>query len=146
MSEMLPNEPHESRRIENDLSGILGEAKRLLNVGTDAIHRPARIRVGPRQQYVARLLLANGCRHFRSIIAVVEVGDGPAVEILTRTMFELFVAIKFVLLPRVRLWTEDFNTGVRRKIPVKRHGKRLTPEFRATLYIAISPFRQRVGQ
>ncbi len=140
---MLPNESEALDRIQRDFEDEFADARRLLNVGVRAPTHSEGIKQPQRVRAVSQLLFVACCRLFRSVIAVAELGDDVAVEILTRSMFEAFLAMLFVLRPRVSLWKrQQVHGGVWVKKAVNRHGRRLTPEFRANLYLAHMEFQQ----
>lgn len=140
---MLPDEDGAIARIKGDLAEELRDARRLLNVGIRApLHAEGRgSHLKGRPRFISHLLLLDSCRHFRSIIVLAEIGNGMAVDILTRTLFESLLGMNFVLAPRLRLWTEDRKRGKVTRTPLNLHGRILTPQFRATLYCAYIAFQ-----
>jgi hypothetical protein len=121
----------DKRLIKWHLTGQIDYAKKTLRECVFACKSPIRLRKSfpPIVLHAALGLHVRLCRKYRQAIALGELGQGDGGEALCRSMFEAFLAQAFICRQTVKLRRR--NGGA-----VNLHGKKMTQDFRAYLYIA----------
>lgn len=128
----LPNEEKVRRLIKHTLAAELALCDRLLDFGI-GLHAPEIIdcsRLRADTVTVVMGLFTKACLTYRSIIALCEAGLDRSAAPASRSLFETFMNLTFLVRRRVTLCR--FGNG--KKTAVKFHGKNLDVEFRTALY------------
>src|SRR5687768_14821462 len=128
---MLPHSRIDIRLIKWHLTGAIEYSKRTLRECMFACKSPIMLRkpFPAIVQDAALGIHVRLCRKYRQAIALAELGQGDGGESLCRSMFEAFLAQAFVCRQLVKLRRR--NGG-----KVNLHNKKMTQEFRASLYLA----------
>lgn len=127
---MLPGEREYAENVRQELAQVLTVGRALVELAVDIVAR--RHPTVPRQDHedaitayrVGHALCIKSCKSFRSSLLLAEVGASNDMTIISRTMFETFVAANFVLRDHVALGLAGVNDAA------------LKPNDRARLYVA----------
>jgi hypothetical protein len=140
---MLPNEEDAVRdEVKATLADELDACWRLLDTG---VHLPIDnakngSKISPLIHNVAVPLFVKACGQFRAAIALAQLARTKEVDVLNRCLFETVLALQFILRRRVTLCrvsevpNATGKTRIRR-MPLETHGKTLTSDFRAAMYV-----------
>ena len=131
----IPNELDHLEKILVDLSPVMGASNALLGHCVEMITLyPESI---PRSQIndeivryrTSHAICIKACKTFRASIALASVGSEGELNILSRTLFETFVALNFVL---------------QEKLEISKRIGEVSPKLRAKLYLAHGILKRRM--
>ena len=147
---ILPNEAATRRIIGRDLAEDLSQCRALLEFGLE-LHDPDVInRYHLKRAMVTAVmgLFAKACLSYRAVILLCEAGLDRSAAPISRSLFETFLNLTFLVRRRVSLYRFDFNNKPITKKPLDLFGKTLDTEFRTNLYCAFCILRDEkmVGQ
>ena len=127
---MLPGEKEYVERVRQELAQVLTVGQALLELAVDVVAErlptvSAQVQADNIIAYrVGHALCFKACKSFRSSLLLAEVGASNDLTIISRSMFETYVAARFVLRDQVALDLPGVNDAA------------LTPNDRARLYVA----------
>lgn len=127
---MLPGEKEYSEKVRQELADVLTVGQALLKLAVDIVSQrlPTVSTQSQTDKIIAyrvgHALCFKACKSFRSSLLLAEVGASNDLTIISRSMFETYVAASFVLRDQVALDLSGVNDAV------------LTQNDRARLYVA----------
>ena len=131
----IPDELDHLEKIQVDLSALFASSNALLDHCVEMITmHPENISRKQINDEIVRYrtshaICIKACKTFRASIALTSVGSEDELNILSRTLFETFVASNFVL---------------QEKLEISKKIGEVSPEFRAKLYLAHGILKRRM--
>jgi len=127
---MLPGEKEYAEKVRQELAEVLNVGQELLELAVDIVSQrlptvSMQVQTDKIIAYrVGHALCFKACKSFRSSLLLAEVGASNDLTIISRSMFETYVAASFVLRDHVALELPGVDDAT------------LTPNARARLYLA----------